>query len=125
MRELREPNTPFFVLMYKETLLAANDLPSTLPSVVFDLLQEYDDVFPKEVPPCFPPKQGSEHKIDLVPGAPLPKVPHIESAKRGELSDSTKYEGEVIVTAPKLGYHFLCCYSLLALIFKFSPEFAG
>ena len=25
----------------------------------------------------------------------------------------------VVVTAPKLGYQFLCCYSLLALIFKF------
>ena len=64
MRELREPNTPFFVLMYKETLLAANDLPSTLPSVVFDLLQEYEDVFPKEVPPGLPPKRGFEHQID-------------------------------------------------------------
>ena len=75
MRELREPNTPFFVLMYKETLLAANNLPSTLPSVVFDLLQEYADVFPKEVPPGLPPKRGIEHQIDLVPGAPLPNRP--------------------------------------------------
>ena len=75
MRELREPNTPFFVLMYKETLLAANDLPSTLPSVVLDLLQEYEDVFPKEVPPGLPPKRGIEHQIDLVPGAPLPNRP--------------------------------------------------
>ena len=111
--------------MYRETLLAAHDLPSTLPSVVLDLLQEYGHVLHKEVPPRLPLKRGIEHQIDLVPGAPLPKIPHIESAKRGELSDSTKYEGEVIVTAPKLGYHFLCCYSLLALIFKFSPEFAG
>jgi hypothetical protein len=75
MRELREPNTPFFVLMYKETLLATNDLPSTLPSVVFDLLQEYEDVFPKEVPPGLPPKRGIEHQIDMVPGAPLPNQP--------------------------------------------------
>ena len=75
MRELREPNTPFFVLMYKETLLAVNDLPSTLPSVVFDLLQEYENVFPKEVPPGLPSKRGTEHQIDLVPGAPLPNWP--------------------------------------------------
>ena len=75
MRELREPNTPFFVLLYKETLLAANDLPSTLPSVVLDLLKEYEDVFPKEVPPGLPPKRGIEHQIDLVPGAPLPNRP--------------------------------------------------
>ena len=94
MRELREPNTPFFVLMYKETLLAANDLPSTLPSVVLDLLQEYGDVLHKEVPPRLPLKQGIEHQIDFVPGARLPKIPHIESAKRGELSDSTKCEEE-------------------------------
>ena len=72
MRELREPNTPFFVLLYKETLLASNDLPSTLPSVVLDLLQEYEDVFPKEVPPGLPPKRGIEHQIDLAPGTPLP-----------------------------------------------------
>ena len=75
LRELREPNTPFCVLLYKETLLAANDLPSTLPSVVFDLLQEYEDVFPKEVPPGLPPKGGIEHQIDLVLGAPLPNRP--------------------------------------------------
>ena len=75
MRELREPNAPFFVPMYKETLLAANDLPSTLPSVLFYLLQEYEDVFPKEVPPGLPPTRGIENQIDLVPGAPLPNRP--------------------------------------------------
>ena len=61
--------------MYKETFLVTNDLPSTLPSVVFDLLQEYEDVFPNEVPPGLPPKRGIEHQIDLVPGALLPNRP--------------------------------------------------
>jgi hypothetical protein len=56
IQELREPNVPFFVLMYKETFLSTNDSPSTLPSVVFDLLQEYEDVFPEEIPPGLPPK---------------------------------------------------------------------
>ncbi|XP_010546454.1 PREDICTED: uncharacterized protein LOC104818535 [Tarenaya hassleriana] len=36
---------PMFVLLYKEALLNTNELTSTLPSVVLDLLQEYDDVF--------------------------------------------------------------------------------
>ena len=72
MRELREPNVQFFVLVYKDTFLVTNDLSSTLPSVVFNLLQEYDDVFPDEIPPGLPPKRGIEHQIDLVPGAPLP-----------------------------------------------------
>jgi hypothetical protein len=42
-----------------------------LPSVVFNVLQEYEDVFPDEVPLGLPPKRGIEHQIDLVPGASL------------------------------------------------------
>ena len=49
IKELRDAQSEFFVLMYKESLLSTNDLPSTLPSVVFDLLQEYEDMFPDEV----------------------------------------------------------------------------
>jgi hypothetical protein len=43
-----------------------------LPSVVLDVLQEYEDVFPEEVPPWLPPKRGIKHQIDLVPCASLP-----------------------------------------------------
>jgi hypothetical protein len=62
----------FFVLLCKDNFLSTNDLPSTLPSAVFDVLQEYDDVFPEEVLSGQPPKRGIEHQIDLVPGASLP-----------------------------------------------------
>jgi hypothetical protein len=55
-RELREPNTPFFVLLYKDTFVVTDDSSSTLPSVIFDLLHEYEDVFPDEIPPGLPPK---------------------------------------------------------------------
>ena len=72
LKELSEPNAMFFVLLYKEKILSTNDLSSTLPSVVFNVLQEYEDVFPDEVPPGLPPKRGIEHQIDLVPGASLP-----------------------------------------------------
>lgn len=75
MRELREPNSVFFVHLYKETFLSTNDLPCTTPSVVAEILQRYEDVFPKEVPPGLPPKRGIEHQIDLVPGAPLANHP--------------------------------------------------
>jgi hypothetical protein len=37
-KELREPNAMFFVLLCKDNFLSTNDLPSTLPSVVFDVL---------------------------------------------------------------------------------------
>ena len=72
LKELSEPNAMFFVLLYKENFLSTNDLSSTLPSVVFNVLQEYEDVFPYEVPPGLPPKRGIEHQIDLVPSASLP-----------------------------------------------------
>jgi hypothetical protein len=72
LKELSEPNATFFVLLYKENFLSTNDLSSTLPSVIFNVLQEYEDVFPEEVPPGLPPKRGIEHQIDLVPGASLP-----------------------------------------------------
>jgi hypothetical protein len=55
-----------------DNLLSTNNLPSTLPSIVFDALQEYEDVFPDEVPPGLPPKRGIEHQMDLVSDASLP-----------------------------------------------------
>jgi hypothetical protein len=72
LKELSEPNAMFFVLLYKYNLLSTNNLPSTLPSIVFDALQEYEDVFPDEVPPGLPSKRGIEHQIDLVSSASLP-----------------------------------------------------
>jgi hypothetical protein len=57
--------TPFF-------LLTTSLYFATLPSIVFDALQEYEDVFPDEVPPGLPPKRGIEHQIDLMSDASLP-----------------------------------------------------
>jgi hypothetical protein len=75
LKNLREPNAMFFVLMCKDNLLLTNDLPSTLLTAVSDVLQEYEDVFPNEVPPGLPLKRGIEHQIDIVPRAPLPNRP--------------------------------------------------
>ena len=61
--------------MYKEALISTNDLPSTLPHAVFDLLQDFEDVFPDEVPSGLPPIRGIEHQIDLMPGVSLPNRP--------------------------------------------------
>jgi hypothetical protein len=43
-----------------------------VPPAVANLLQEYMDVFPQDVPPGLPPIRGIEHQIDLIPGASLP-----------------------------------------------------
>ncbi|RVW80731.1 Transposon Ty3-I Gag-Pol polyprotein [Vitis vinifera] len=46
-------------------------------SVVVSLLQEYEDVFPNDVPSGLPPIRGIEHQIDFVPGATIPNRPAI------------------------------------------------
>jgi hypothetical protein len=38
LREVGSTITPFVILVYKEALFSTNDLPSTLPCAVFDLL---------------------------------------------------------------------------------------
>jgi hypothetical protein len=43
-----------------------------LPPAITNILQEYEDVFPHELPPGLPPLRGIEHQIDLIPGASLP-----------------------------------------------------
>jgi hypothetical protein len=75
LREIQNTTAQFFVLLHKDTLISTNTLPSTLPTAVLDLLQEFEDVFPDEVPDGLPPIRGIEHQIDLVPGASLPNRP--------------------------------------------------
>src|SRR3954464_4106976 len=48
-----------------------NDLTNVPPSLMA-VLQEFQDVFPEELPHDLPPLRGIEHRIDLIPGAPLP-----------------------------------------------------
>ena len=43
-------NKPMVVLMYKEGYFYANNLDSCVSSMTIYLLQEFDDVFPKEIP---------------------------------------------------------------------------
>ena len=68
-------NQPIFVLLYKEVCFNTNELDESLPSVVVSLLQEYEDVFPNDVPSGLPPIRGIEHQIDFVPGATIPNRP--------------------------------------------------
>jgi hypothetical protein len=42
------------------------------PPAIANILQEYADVFPKDLPSGLPPLCGIEHRIDLIPGTQLP-----------------------------------------------------
>ena len=54
-------NQPIFVLLYKEACFNTNKLDESFPSVVVSLLQEYEDVFPNDVPSGLPTIRGIEH----------------------------------------------------------------
>ena len=65
-----------FVLVCKDGEPKTNTIHE-LPLVFQSLLQEFQVVFPDELPPGLPPLRGIEHRIDLIPGAPLPnKAPY-------------------------------------------------
>ncbi|WVZ53115.1 hypothetical protein U9M48_004101 [Paspalum notatum var. saurae] len=61
-----------YAFICKDALFSLEDMHHTLPPAVTNLLQEYADVFPAEIPPGLPPIRGIEHQIDLIPGASLP-----------------------------------------------------
>ena len=50
-----------FVLLYKGAYLATNEINPSLLSMFSNLLQEFEDVFPEEMPSGLPPVRGIEH----------------------------------------------------------------
>jgi hypothetical protein len=72
VNELLASNYVSYALICKDALISLHDLQQSLPPIVADILQEYADVFPSEVPVGLPPLRGIEHQIDLILGASLP-----------------------------------------------------
>jgi hypothetical protein len=71
--DVRANNLPCYVLVCSHMLFSLDDAPSLdIPPAVTKLLQDYPDVFPKELPPGLPPICSIEHQIDLIPSAQLP-----------------------------------------------------
>jgi hypothetical protein len=71
--DLHGAHLPCYALVCSSVHILLDDAPSlAIPPMVANLLQEYADVFPKDLPPGLPPLRGIEHQIDLIPGAQLP-----------------------------------------------------
>ena len=71
--ELHVDNMPCYALVCSHVLVSLDDAPSLdIPPAVTKLLQDFAEVFPKDLPPGLPPIRGIEHQIDLIPGAQLP-----------------------------------------------------
>ena len=88
-------NKPTIVLLYKEALFNTNQLDTSLPSSIVSLLQEFEDVFPEEIPNGLPPIRGIEHKIDFIPGATIPNRPAYRSNPE-ETKELKKQVGELM-----------------------------
>jgi hypothetical protein len=72
LAEIRDDNAICYAFICRDALFSLDNLPGTLPLAVTNLLQEYADVFPAEIPPGLPPIRGIEHHINLIPGVSLP-----------------------------------------------------
>ena len=72
INELITSTSVAYALVCKDALISLYDMQHSLPPAVANILQEYSDVFPSEIPPGLPPLRGIEHQIDLIPGASLP-----------------------------------------------------
>jgi hypothetical protein len=62
----------FYALVCRQVLFSLEDITTTLPHAITNLLQEFKDVFLTEILPGLPPLRGIEHQIDLIPGTSLP-----------------------------------------------------
>jgi hypothetical protein len=62
----------FHALVCRQVLFSLEDIITTLPRAIANLLQVFKDVFPAGIPPGLPPLGGIEHQINLIPGASLP-----------------------------------------------------
>jgi hypothetical protein len=62
----------FHTLVCRQVLFSLEDITTPLPHAITNLLQEFKDVFPAEIPPGLPLLRGTEHQIDLILGVSLP-----------------------------------------------------
>ena len=61
--------------IFQENFTIDNEPTRELPLQVRQLLKDYEEIFPDDLPQGLPPLRGIEHQIDLIPGAVIPNWP--------------------------------------------------
>jgi hypothetical protein len=91
LAEINADDTCCYALVCTYALFSNDDIASIVPVPVTNLLQEFSDVFPAEIPLGLPPIRGIEHQIDLIPGASLPN----RSAYRANPEETKEIQRQV------------------------------
>jgi hypothetical protein len=71
INDLLVSNSVSYALICKDAFISLHNMQQSLLPIMANVLQEYADVFPSEVPSELPPLRGIEHQIDLILGASL------------------------------------------------------
>ncbi|XP_015159875.1 uncharacterized protein [Solanum tuberosum] len=79
IREEIESESSLILITHRNHVLQTNQSHSSLPNSISFILQDYEDVFPEELPSGLPPLRGIEHQIDFVPRSQLPNKPSYRS----------------------------------------------
>jgi hypothetical protein len=61
----------FYALVCSQVLFSLEDIITPLPRAITNLLQEFKDIFPAEIPLGLLPLRGIKHQINLIPGTSL------------------------------------------------------
>jgi hypothetical protein len=64
-------DAPFHALVCRQVLFSLDNITTPLPHAITNLLREFKDIFPVEIPLGLPPLREIEHQIDLITGAML------------------------------------------------------
>jgi hypothetical protein len=83
--------TPFHALVCRQALFSLDDITTPLPHAITNLLQEFKNIFPAEIPPGLPPLRGIEHQNDLILVAMLPN----HAAYRTNLEETKEIQQQV------------------------------
>lgn len=86
-----ELGAAYYMLVSKEVV---ERLEEKSPKLAL-LLEELEDVFPKDLPPGSPPIRDIEHQIHLIPRAPFKKI--IYRANPYETKELQRQIGELVV----------------------------